>query len=229
LEIGVDAHHLAQLASLIADPSRAAMLAALMGGRALTATELANAAEISRPTASEHLTRLKEGGLLDSASQGKHRYFRLANHDVAQMLEHLLGMAYRSGSRTLATGPRDPAMRECRVCYDHLAGASAVALFERLIDSKTLTFDGPRIVASAKAVKVFGALGIDVNMLSRARRPLCRSCLDWSERREHLAGALGAALLELALDSRWATRLPDSRVVTFTTRGAAAWAAIGAV
>jgi DNA-binding transcriptional ArsR family regulator len=221
--------NLSKLAALLADPSRAHMLTTLMAGQALTATELADAAGIGRASASAHLAKLQEGGLLRHTPAGRHRYYRLADDDVAEMLEQLLGIAGRAGAFPLLTGPRDPALREARVCYDHLAGTQAVALLERLMRAGVLAYAGTTLAPGPQAQAVLAPLGLDLAALARARRPLCRTCLDWSARRDHLAGALGTALLELAFAKGWARRLDGSRAVQFTPVGAAAWQAIGAV
>jgi DNA-binding transcriptional ArsR family regulator len=219
---------LAKLAALVAEPSRAQMLAVLMAGQALTATELADAAGIGRAAASAHLARLQSAGLLRALQQGRHRYFRLAGDGVAGMIEQMLGLAERMAAKPLVTGPRDTALRESRVCYDHLAGERAVALLDRLLARHALRYDGPALALGEAGSPVFQALGIDLAQLGGTRRPLCRGCLDWSARREHLAGALGAALLQLAFARRWARRLDGSRVVVFSAAGDAAWSAIGA-
>jgi DNA-binding transcriptional ArsR family regulator len=222
---------LARLAALIAEPSRAGMLATLMAGQALTATELANAAGIGRATASAHLSKLVDAGFLEVASQGRHRYFRLAGEPVAQMLEQLLGMAHAAGAVPLVTGPRDAALRHARICYDHLAGQLGVALHERLLARGALVHDGPALRAGPALGAVLGPLGLSPDPLADAAgpagRPLCRACLDWSQRRDHLAGSLGAALLAHAFTRGWARRVDGSRVVRFTSAGEAAWSAIG--
>ena len=219
---------LAKLAALVAEPSRAQMLMVLMAGQALTATELADAAGIGRAAASAHLARLQSAGLLQALQQGRHRYFRLAGEGVAGMIEQMLGLAERVAATPLVTGPRDAALRESRVCYDHLAGARAVALLDRLLARRALRYDGPALVLGEAGAPLFDALGVDLAQVGGTRRPLCRGCLDWSARREHLAGALGAALLQLAFARRWARRLDGSRAVVFSAAGDAAWSAIGA-
>lgn len=219
---------LAKLATLIGEPSRAQMLMVLMSGQALTATELADAAGVGRAAASAHLARLQSAGLLQALQQGRHRYFRLAGEGVAGMVEQMLGLAERVAARPLVTGPRDAALRESRVCYDHLAGERAVNLLDRLLVRRALRYDGPALVLGEAGLPVFNALGLDLAQLGAARRPLCRGCLDWSARREHLAGTLGAALLQLAFDQRWARRQQGSRTVVFSAAGDAAWSAIGA-
>ncbi len=213
----------APLAALIGDPARANMLTALMDGRALTVTELAAAAGIALPTASEHLSKLESAGLLVADKQGRHRYFRLSGSDVADVLEGLMGLAQRTGATRTRTGPKDPALREARVCYDHLAGEKGVALFDGLVRQGFLsTADAPELTEPGRGF--FAGLGFDLQQLQRGRRPLCRHCLDWSERRGHLGGSLGAEALSWIVAQGWASREPG-RVVRFTAAGAAAFAA----
>lgn len=220
--------NLAKLAALLAEPARAQMLTILMAGKALTATELADVAGIGRPTASSHLSKLEDAGFLSCAKQGRHRYYRLADEGVADMIEQMLGIASRVGALPLLTGPRDAVLREARVCYDHLAGQHAVDLFDRLLQSRVIEQTGSALMLGPCAHEVLEPLGINMAMLLRSRRAPCRACLDWSMRRDHLAGALGAAVLELAFVKDWIHRVQDSRAVIFTAQGAKAWAAIGA-
>lgn len=207
------------IAALIGDPARANMLVALMDGRALTVSELAECADIALPTASGHLARLSEAGMVLPARQGRHRYFRLADSDVAAAIELLMGIAERTGARPRRTGPRDAAMRDARVCYDHLAGERAVRLAEQLA-SEGCIGDGETPAVTEAGRARFATLGIAI--AASGRRPLCRLCLDWSERRNHLAGTLGAAVLSHVLDQGWATRGPG-RVIAFTPAGAEAF------
>ncbi|MGO4687714.1 ArsR/SmtB family transcription factor [Brevundimonas sp. 2YAF1] len=209
---------IAQVAALVGDPARANMLTALMDGRALTVTELAEAAGVALPTASGHLSKLRIAKLLVVEKQSRHRYYRLADHDVAHVLEALMGLAQRTGAVRVRTGPRDAAMRTARVCYDHLAGQQGVLLLQTLIKTGWLEHADPPVL-TATGRDGLTAIGIDVLALERGRRPLCRTCLDWSERRHHLGGALGAAMLSHALDQRWARR-GQGRVVTFSDTGA---------
>ncbi|WP_192255207.1 ArsR/SmtB family transcription factor [Mesorhizobium silamurunense] len=208
---------IARIASLVGDPARANMLNALMGGTALTASELALEAGVSLPTASSHLSKLMEGGLLTLASQGRHRYYGLASPQVAGMIEAIIGVAEAVGPKRVRPGPRDAAMRVARVCYDHLAGEQAVAMLDRLVDRKVLLREENEIRLSPSAISHFAALGITID--NRARRPVCRACLDWSVRRSHLAGALGAAILDKVIAEKWARRDKDSRAVVFSPKG----------
>jgi DNA-binding transcriptional ArsR family regulator len=212
-----DAPDLAFVAALVGDPARARMLASLMGGLALTATELAVEAGIAPSTASAHLAKLTEGRILALERQGRHRYFRLFDDEVAQALEALMVAAAARGPRRQA-GPADPELRLARVCYDHLAGARGVWMLDRLRARRLLPgTDDDRLPAGAEPF--FARLGIDLASLARRRRPLCRWCLDWSERRHHLGGALGAALLERILTLRWARRETGGRAIVFTPTG----------
>ncbi len=211
---------IAPIAALAGDPARANMLAALLAGKALTVGELAREAGVALPTASAHLTKLAEGGLVTGVKQGRHRYFELSGTDVGLMLESLMGVAARAGFSRTRTGPSDPAVRKARVCYDHLAGEMGVALFDALGRRKLL---GPGMRLTSKGAAFMRAFGIDLDALEAGRRLLCRDCLDWSARRHHLAGALGAALLERMLERKWATRIPGSRALAFTRSGEASF------
>jgi len=192
-----------------------------MSGKALTATELASAARITKQTASAHLAKLLDRNLLALETQGRHRYFRLADAEVAHMLESLMDVAQRVGIVKLQTGPTDSALRHARVCYDHLAGDVGVQLFEGMQRKRLLRVVGEGAEATARGKQFYGDLGISLATLSTTRRPLCRLCLDWSVRRHHLAGALGAALLETFFARGWARRKRDTRIVTLSAAGAA--------
>ena len=218
-----DGPDVAAVARTLGDPARASMLLALLEGRALTATELADAAGVARPTASEHLARLVGAGLVVVHRQGRHRYHRLAGADVAALLERLAVVAERAAgdapARTV-TGPRDPAMRRARVCYDHLAGALAVEFFDGAVARGWLEVRPgaeERTVATLtpEGTTALGARGLDVETIGSGRRPPCLACMDWSERRHHAAGALGSAVLALCLRRRWARRVAGSRTVRF--------------
>ena len=223
--------HAARIASLIGDPARASMLYALMDGRALNVTELGAVAGIGKQAASGHLGKLADARLVVPERQGRHRYHRLASDDVADLLERLLCVADRAGARTLVTGPRDDELRRARTCYDHLAGELAVAHLDRLLERGWLSRrpgaagDAATLSVTRGGTRAFEALGLRIDELGAGRRPLCRSCLDWSVRRPHLAGSLGAATLELCLRKRWARRVDGSRAVRFSARGEAAFAA----
>lgn len=214
-----DTPDIASIAALLGDPSRSSMLAALMDGRALTATELALEGDILPSTASSHLAKLVSAGLVTMAKQGRHRYFRISGPEVASVIESLTVLTARVGRPALRTGPRDDGLRKARVCYDHLAGECAVQLLARLrsrafIDGPDLN---PRLTARGK--KWVEGLGIDLDALTSRRRPLCLACLDWSERRTHLAGAIGAALLDRFFALRLVRREAGSRALIFSPRG----------
>jgi len=214
-----DGPNIARIAGLIGEPARAEMLTALLDGRALSAGELAGVAGVTRPTASAHLAKLLDARLLTMQAQGRHRYFRLADDQVAHALEALLGVAFRSRPTRLVTGPREPALRKARVCYDHLAGELGVMVYAGLQASGSLESSRDGLGLSAAGLARFLRLGVDVDAAARQRRVFCRPCLDWGERRDHLAGALGAALFERIQALRWAARAPGSRAVLFTAAG----------
>ena len=195
------------------------MLISLMSGQALTASELAREAGIVATTASGHLKRLLEGGLLAVEKQGRHRYYRLAGPEVADAIEALMDLAEQSNQRRVRPGPKDPELRRARVCYDHLAGQRGVELFARLTRLKLIALDDGAVAITPRGERHFGAFGIDIAALKAAKRPVCRTCLDWSERRVHLAGGLGAELLDRFFSLRWAHRVEGSRIVRFTPTG----------
>lgn len=217
----------AEIATLAGDPARAGMLHALMDGRALTASELAQAAGITPQTASGHLSKLAIGGLLTVEKQGRHRYHRLASPAVARMLESIMQVAADQASRRkpVVTGPRDKALRAARTCYDHLAGHLGVALADSLIANKQIELTADAGIVTPRGVTLFDKLGIDYvpRKPGSHARMLCRPCLDWSERRPHLAGALGAALCMHCLQTGWIRRVDGSRAVSVTTKGRGAF------
>jgi len=212
---------IALLGSVIGDPARANMLTALMSGRAHTASELAAEAGVGLPTASSHLRKLEATGLVRQRKQGRHRYFALADPAAGAVLEAMMGFAARRGHMRSRTGPRDPALRKARICYDHLAGELGVRLFDSMVTRGLLHDHDGTVTLSAHGREFVAGFGIDLAALATMRRPLCRSCLDWSARRTHLAGALGAALLREFYRAGWARRVRGSRVVAFTGRGEA--------
>jgi DNA-binding transcriptional ArsR family regulator len=214
-----DGPDIALVGSLVGDPARANMLASLMTGRALTATELAQEAGVTPQTASAHLARLVDGGMLAAEKQGRHRYFRLADPDVAQALEALMGLAARAGHLRVRTGPKDPQMRHARVCYDHLAGDLGVKLFDRLQARKLISGGGEDLGVTGQGRRFFTDFGIAVDSLGGRRRPLCRPCLDWSERRYHLAGVLGDRIMHFCFDEGWIKQKPKDRAVKITPLG----------
>jgi DNA-binding transcriptional ArsR family regulator len=214
-----DGPQIAGIAALIGDHARAEVLTTLMSGQALTATELADVAGVTKPTISAHLGKMVDARLLAVESQGRHRYFRLADPDVARLLESLMGVADRTGAVRRRASPREPALRRSRVCYDHLAGEFGVKLFEALLQRTALRREEDGLVLTVRGQGLMHEIGIDAQALASQRRVLCRACLDWSERRHHLAGALGAALFARLQALGWARRAKGSRVVQITPPG----------
>ncbi|MGH7017098.1 MAG: ArsR/SmtB family transcription factor [Caulobacteraceae bacterium] len=210
---------IARVAALIGDPARANMLCALLGGAALSAGELARQAGVTAQTTSSHLARLEEGRLIARRRSGRHSYFVLADDSVGAALESLTDLASRAGAERTRPGPRDPQLRAARVCYDHLAGEAGVAMFDRLLADGRLAMEGEGLVLTKEGSRFAGDFGVNIALLSSRRRKLARACLDWSERRSHLAGALGAALLARLFEVGWARRARDSRAVLFTDQG----------
>jgi DNA-binding transcriptional ArsR family regulator len=210
---------IAGIAALIGDPTRAVVLTSLTAGQALTATELAHGTGVTKQTISSHLGKLLEARLIAVESQGRHRYYRLADPEVAHLIESLTGVAARIGMAKVQTGPREPALRRARVCYDHLAGELGVQVYESLQRRRLLRSVDDQISVTPSGEEFFSALGIDASALAQGKRPLCRACLDWSVRRHHLAGALGAALLDRYFALGWARRAKRSRVVQFSLAG----------
>jgi DNA-binding transcriptional ArsR family regulator len=219
---------LADLAALMGEPTRAAMLLALMGGEALPASELARVAKLSAAATSLHLAKLVRGNLLAVRREGRHRYYRLAHPDVARALE---GLGLLAGARAPlpALSPERAAMRAARTCYDHLAGVLAVALVDELEHARVLVpLDDYAFEVTVEGRRWFASkLDIDVSTLADGRRAFARRCLDWTERRPHIAGALGAAVLTHCLERRWLLRVRGSRALRVTTRGEAALHGLG--
>jgi DNA-binding transcriptional ArsR family regulator len=203
-------------AALMGDPTRATFLTALAVGTALPASELAQRAGVSASTASLQLAKLVEGGLLDVDRNGRHRYYRLADPSIATAIESLAVIAPPRPARSLRQARTGSELQAARTCYDHLAGALGVALFEALQRQRLLTGE---LEVTKRGAKRLGQLGIDIEELAGRRRPLARRCLDWTERRHHLAGALGAALTKRFLELGWIERLPTSRAVRVTKEG----------
>ena len=210
---------IASIAALIGDRARSTMLMELMSGRALTATELGRAAGVSKPTTSSHLAKLVAGGLVSVEDIGRHRYFRIASHDVGSVIENLVGLAEELGAVRIAPGPADPAMRRARVCYDHLAGELGVLVYDSLRRQGCVSGESRELSLTPKGAKLAADFGIDLTLALEGRRPLCLPCLDWSMRRPHLAGAFGAALLERFFTLRWATRKKGTRAIVFSAVG----------
>lgn len=211
-------NQLAIVAACAGDPARANMLSLLMDGRAFTAGELSAAANIMPQTASGHLARMVDAGLLVVAQQGRHRYYRLASPLVGQMLEGMMVVAAADPSAR-KFGPRDQAMRFARTCYDHLAGQLAIGIADRLMERGylVLTDDGGEVTPSGRVF--FSEQGLDLNL--QPHRAFCRPCLDWSERRYHLAGTLGTRIKEQFFERQWIKQKAGQRTVTLTPQGRA--------
>ncbi len=222
----------AETAALVGEPARANMLAALLDGRALTAKELAEVAGITAQTASGHLAQLTQAGLLTVERQGRHRYHRLASPGVAHMLESIMAVAAGHGgaggarrSKTIVAGPRDAALRRARTCYDHLAGQIAVAVADRMVERGQLEMSPDGGALTGEGASFLRGLGVELGAVSArgggrsGGRVFCRPCLDWSERRPHIAGALGAALCTTCLERGWIRRVEGTRAVVVTPVG----------
>lgn len=212
---------LAALAALLADSTRAQFCLALLDGRAWTAGELARHANVAASTATEHLNTLVDGGLLVQERQGRHRYLRLAGPDAAELIEHLAVLAPRRAEpkHTLSVANRNKALARARTCYDHLAGGLGVAIADAMTDRGLLDWS-QGLALTDRGMKWLGELGLELS--EGTRRPPVRSCLDWTERRPHLAGSLGAALCRFAFDQGWITRIGTGRAVAVTDEGAGA-------
>lgn len=222
----MNTNQVARVAALVGEPARTGMLLALMDGRALTAAELAAAGHIGAAAASRHLALLVEGGLLRVERQGRHRYHRIATAEVARVLEGIMQLAAAStpSPRKVVTGPRDARMRLARTCYDHLAGRIAVACAQRLVEDGAVVIEDDTAQVTQRAVPALARLGLAIEPLQdgTGKRPVCRPCLDWGERRMHLAGPLGALLCSHCMEQGWLLRRSGSRALDVTPRGAAA-------
>jgi DNA-binding transcriptional ArsR family regulator len=210
---------ISEVAALVGDPARANMLSALMDGRALTAGELAYAAGVSPQTTSGHLAKLTEARLLVPQKQGRHRYYRLATPAVGRMIEGIMAVAVDGPPRHSPPGKFDAALRNARTCYDHFAGRLGVGLADALVarGHVMLGDDGGEVTESG--VDFLSGFGIDLAAARQRKRAFCRPCLDWTERRPHLAGAVGAALASRCFDMRWFERMRDSRALVITPSG----------
>lgn len=216
----------AQVGALVGDPARAAMLQALMDGRALTAGELAGVAGVTPQTASGHLAQLAASNLVAVSRQGRHRYHRLATPQVARMLESLMQVAAASTPTRTRTGPRDEQLRLARTCYDHIAGRLGVALADAMMARGWVEIKNDGALITSDGLEQLAELGIalDPNFMRKARSaPRCRPCLDWSERRSHLAGRLGTALCTYGLERSWIRKRAGSRALEVTLAGRRAY------
>lgn len=211
---------MAEVAALVGDPARAHMLDALVGGRAVTAGELAIAAGVAASTASGHLAKLAEARLVVAIQRGRHRYFRLASPLVGRMLESILAVAaIEAPPRHRPATPRDAALKLARTCYDHLAGRLAVGLADALVFRRHLQLDEDGGEVTETGARFFEDFGVDLAGARASRRAFCRPCLDWTERRPHLAGALGAGLARRCIDLGWVERMRDGRALRITPLG----------
>jgi DNA-binding transcriptional ArsR family regulator len=213
-----DKFPIASTAALIAEPARSAMLLTLLGGRALAAGELARAANVSAQSASMHLSQLLQGGLVEVAQDGRHRYYRIASPEVAHAIEALGVISTRP--RPYHLPAKSEAIRYARTCYDHLAGELAVKLTDAFMRKRLLVQRGERdYEITVRGEELLAEWRIDIEGLRRMRRSFAHRCLDWTERRDHLAGAVGAAVCQKLLDSRWIIRERNSRAVQVTSTG----------
>lgn len=212
------APRMAEIASLAGDPARANMLVRLMDGRALTASELAYVSRVSAQTASGHLAKLTASGLLTVEKQGRHRYYRLATEDVARMIEQIMIVAGDPAPRMPRIGPAHHALMDARTCYDHIAGRLGVGLADTLMKRRHVVLgeDGGEVTKAGE--RFLGELGIDPGTVP-GQRPYCRACLDWTERRPHIAGKLGTAMAKQFLARKWVERQRDSRALSVTPAG----------
>jgi DNA-binding transcriptional ArsR family regulator len=214
-----DAPQIAEVAALVGDPARASMLCALLGGRALTATELAHVAGVSPQTTSGHLGKLHAARLLVLMKQGRHRYYRLAGPQVGQMLEGIMNVAMQGPPRYQPKSRLDDAMRHARTCYDHFAGTLGVGLADGMTERELVVLGDEAGEVTPAGLGFLSRLGVDLTAARARRRVFCRPCLDWTERRPHIGGAVGAALAQRCFELRWVERIRDSRALHITPAG----------
>ncbi|MBL3728246.1 helix-turn-helix transcriptional regulator [Lysinibacillus sp. HST-98] len=211
--------NMAEIAALLGETSRATILASMMDGRFHTASELAYMAAIKPQTASFHLAKLVEGKLIKVEKQGRHRYFQLAGEDIAHFLESFLAISPPPEVRSLKQSSQIKLLQDARTCYDHLAGKLGVQLTESMLKAGYLTLEGKQFVLTDEGTLFFTTFGIDLTALKRKRRSFSHACLDWSERRYHLAGALGCELLNQFFNLGWLLRVPSIRAIKVTEKG----------
>lgn len=214
-----DGPYFAEAAALIGDPARANMLTALLGGRAMTATELGLAAGVAPSTASGHLSKLLDGRLVSVTSTGRHRYFRLASPAVAGALESLMAVAADGPPRHRPRSRCDEGMARARTCYDHLAGKLGVAMADAMSDRTQIVLSEEGGLITPSGTSFLEELGVRIEARKGSRRAICRSCLDWSERRWHIGGAVGAAIADRCFELGWTERQRHSRAITITSAG----------
>ena len=213
------APQIAEVAALVGDPARANMLVALLGGRALTATELAYAAGVSPQTTSGHLGKLFAARLVMLMKQGRHRYYRLAGPQVAHMLESIMHVAIDGPPRYQPRSKTDDQMRRARTCYDHIAGVLGVDLADSMIAHDFVVLADEAGEVTPAGTEFLTRLGVDLAAARAKRRVFCRPCLDWTERRPHIGGAVGAALATRCLELKWIEQVRDSRALAITPAG----------
>lgn len=206
------------ISGLIADPARSKILMALMAGKALTATELALEAGVTTQTTSSHLAKLLGGNLIQVRKQGRHKYFQLASYHIAELLEQLMNVSI-STLPVRQTGPKQIELCFARTCYDHLAGEQGVRVYSSLCTQGLIREHKDSCQLSESGLQFFLQQGADITTMKQSKRPLCKPCLDWSERRYHLAGSLGNWLLDFLLNQQWLETQPHSRVLTQTKKG----------
>src|SRR5215510_809792 len=223
-----DTDMLADVARLLGEPARTRMLTALLGGCALTAKELAYFARVTAPTASSHLSRLVAGALLVMEKQGRCHYYRLKSAEVASAIEGLMTVVPAPSLRGWPPGHRvDPALQSARMCYDHMAGRHGVAVCDMMRKRHYVVLSGGNGEVTGAGERFLTSLGVDLARAQGAKRHYCRSCIDWTERRYHIAGAIGAALAQALLDREWVARVPDTRALRVTAVGKKELAALG--
>ncbi len=214
-----NAPQIAEIAALVGDPARANILVALLGGRALTATELACAAGVSPQTTSSHLSKLSAARLINLMKQGRHRYYRLAGPHVGQMLEGIMQVAIDGPPRYQPHSKTDDQMRRARTCYDHIAGALGVDLADSMMAHDFVVLGDEAGEVTPAGMEFFTRLGVDLAAARAKRRVFCRPCLDWTERRPHIGGAVGAALAKRCFELKWLEQVRDSRALAITSAG----------
>lgn len=206
------------IAAIIGEPARAKMLWSLLDGKAYTATELSIQADVSAQNASMHLSKLVQSELLTEERQGRHKYYRFARPEVAYAIEAIANLI-PPGKAGHAPVCESAGIKFCRTCYDHLAGKVAVEITQRLLNKKIIMPHGSFYDVSPKGEKWFNELDINIEVLKKSKRTFARQCLDWSERKHHLAGSLGAAMLQSMVKKKWIKRIKDSRMTVLTNEG----------
>lgn len=210
---------LIQITSLIGDPVRTTILWTLLDGKAYTTTELSICSNTSLQNSCVHLNKLVDAGLLQVESQGRHRYYRLASRDVAYAIEAIGNLVPDKGNKRKLTGPSDADVRYCRICYDHLAGEIGVRIADHLFSENIIDLNKKSYSVTSRGKKFFAGLSIDIDPLKDQRRLFAHACLDWSERKYHLAGALGASLFDRMVSDDWIRRKKNSRAFIITGKG----------